>query len=112
MNKDYSVCPECLMVLGEMLSQDSLNCGCNSGYLISWWALREYASYLPIKPVIGRAYAIKPITMLTPPDIIRLLISCDDDLFSKYNPKPARVMDENYERMQAYISSELYEQTI
>lgn len=87
MNKDYNVCPECLMVLGQNLSPDGLDCGCNSGRVISWWALREYASYLPINPVVGRIYKLKPITMLTPPDIIRLLIIDGDFLRSQYNPE-------------------------
>lgn len=86
MNNDYNVCPECLMVLSENDSPDILDCGCNSDRVISWWHLREYASYLPIKPVIGRAYLLQPITMLTPPDIIRLLIIDDDFLSSQYNP--------------------------
>lgn len=87
MNNDYDVCPECLTVLGEEQSPDTLNCGCNSGFHISWWNLREYAPYLPIKPVIGRKYTLKPITMLTPPDVIRLLVIDDDYLQSQYNPK-------------------------
>lgn len=86
MMEDYNVCSKCLMVLGVdggVLVEDC----CENPYrsLMSWWVLREYAPYLPLQPIIGKKYELKPITV-SPADIIRLMTeTTEDDLNLKYN---------------------------